>query len=113
LVLGEQDLRGIGKKRARRVWRDHRVVVSAALALALVSFFFLLQVVPHEHANGQDDPACRICQIAHAPIAPAVCAMLLSLVLLYFGEIFVSVHVSFTELFFLQSPSRAPPALVA
>ena len=87
--------------------------MSVAVALALVSLFFLLQVAPHSHANGQDDPACRLCQVAHIGIVPAVSATLLSIVLLYFGEIRGLVCLYFAEPFFAQSPSRAPPALIA
>jgi len=89
------------------------LVVSATLALALVSLFFLLQVAPHSHATGHDGPACRICQLAHLGIAPVACATLLSLILLYFSDVrgFVSLHVA--ERFFTKSPSRAPPLLLA
>ena len=66
---------------------DRRLAASVALALSLVSLFFLLQVAPHSHANGQDDPACRLCQVAHIGIVPAIVGVLLSLTLLYFGEI--------------------------
>jgi hypothetical protein len=82
-----------------------------ALSLALVSLFFLLQIVPHSHATGQDDPTCRLCQVAHIGVVPAVSATLLSVVLLYFGEIHVFVCLHFGQPFFAQSPSRAPPAL--
>jgi len=79
----------------------------------LLSFFFLLQVAPHSHADGHDDAACRICQVAHIGVAPAVSAVLLSPVLLYFGEILAPLCLHFTESFSAQSPSRAPPALNA
>jgi len=87
--------------------------MSVAIAAALVSLFFLLQVAPHPHANGQDDPACRLCQVAHIGIVPAVINVLLSLTLLYFGEIPALVCLHFAEPFSPQSPSRAPPALIA
>jgi hypothetical protein len=92
---------------------SRRLAVSVAIAVALVSLFFLLQVVPHEHASGQDDPACGLCQVAHIGIAPAIVAALLSLLFLYFGELpaFVAVYVA--EPFSAQSPARAPPALLA
>ena len=84
-----------------------------AFALALVSLFFLLQVAPHAHANGQDDPACRLCQVAHIGIVPALSGILLSLTLLYFGEIPGLICLHFAETFSAQSPSRAPPTLIA
>lgn len=92
---------------------NRRLATSVAVAVALVSLFFLLQVAPHSHANGQDDPACRLCQVAHIGVAPAVCAALPLLILLYFGEILAPVRVHFTEPFFAQSPSRAPPVVLA
>jgi hypothetical protein len=87
--------------------------MSVAVAVALVSLFFLLQVAPHSHAGGQDDPACGLCQVAHISIVPGVSAVLLSLILLYFGEIPTLVCQYFAEPFSAQSPSRAPPALIA
>jgi hypothetical protein len=83
-----------------------------AIAVVLVSLFFLLQVA-HLHANGQDDAACGLCQVAHIGIVPAISGVLLSLVVLYFGEIPAPVCLYFTEPFSAQSPSRAPPALIA
>jgi len=85
--------------------------MSVAITVALVSLFFLLQVAPHSHASGHDDPACRLCQVAHIGVAPAISATLLNIVvLLYFGEIRALVCLGFAEPFFAQSPSRAPPA---
>ena len=92
---------------------SRRLVVSVAVALALVSLFFLLEVVPHTHANGQDDPACGLCQVAHMGVAPIVSVVLLSLVLLVYGEIATPFSQSFTDAVFVQSPSRAPPSLIA
>ena len=81
--------------------------------LALLSFFFVLQVAPHSHADGHDDAACRICQIAHVGVAPAVSAVLLNPVLHYFGEILAPRNPHFINSFSADSPSRAPPALIA
>jgi hypothetical protein len=84
-----------------------------AFSLALVSLFFLLQVVPHSHSGGHDEPNCRLCQAAHLGVAPTVSVTLLSLVLLFFGEILAPLCLHFAESFSAQSPSRAPPALIA
>jgi hypothetical protein len=92
---------------------SRRLLVSVAVALAFVCLFFLLEVVPHAHANGQDDRACGLCQVAHMGAALAVSVALLNLVLLYFGEIFVPLSQRLADSFFVQSPSRAPPALLA
>jgi hypothetical protein len=79
----------------------------------LLSFFFLLQVAPHSHADGHDEAACRICQIAHIGVAPTLSAVLLNPVLLYFGEIVAPRSLHLIDSFSAQSPSRAPPALIA
>ena len=103
----------IAKKRLKALRPSHRLLATVAVSLALACLFFLLQVAPHSHSNGQDDPACGLCQVAHLRVAPAVVAILLNLVLLYFGEIHVAIVLNFTEIFSSQSSSRAPPALFA
>jgi len=92
---------------------NRRLATSVIVSLALLSFFFLLQVAPHSHADGHDEAACRICQIAHIGVAPAVSAVLLNPVLLYLGEILAPRSVHFTDSFSADSPSRAPPAPIA
>jgi hypothetical protein len=84
-----------------------------AFSLALLFLVFIAQASIHTHANGQDDPACGLCQVAHMGIAPVAAMALLSLVLLFFGEISTPLCLSFTDPLFAQSPSRAPPTLVA
>ena len=101
----------LNKNRRKQGRADRRLAVSVALAVTLVSLFFLLQIAPHSHTNGQDDRACRLCQVAHIGIVPAVSATLLSIVLLYFGEIRWQIFAHFAEPSFSHSPSRAPPTL--
>ena len=93
--------------------QSRRLAMCVAFSLALVSLFFLLQVVPHSHAGGHDEPNCRLCQVAHLGIAPSITVTLLSLVLLYFGEVLAPLCLHITESFSAQSPSRAPPSLIA
>ena len=93
--------------------RNRSLATCVAFSLALVSLFFLLQVVPHSHSSGHDEPNCRLCQVAHLGVAPSVSVTLLSLVLLFFGEILAPLCLYFTESYSAQSPSRAPPALIA
>ncbi|HTA58707.1 MAG TPA: hypothetical protein VK805_11155 [Candidatus Baltobacteraceae bacterium] len=93
--------------------RNRRLAACAVFSLALVSVFFLLQVVPHSHSSGHDEPNCRLCQVAHLGVAPTVSVTLLSLILLFFGEILVPLCPHFAEPFSTHSPSRAPPALIA
>jgi hypothetical protein len=92
---------------------SRRLATSVIVSLALLSFFFLLQVAPHSHADGHDEAACRICQIAHIGVAPAVSAVLLNPVLLIFGEILAPRTVHFIDSFSPDSQSRAPPAPIA
>ncbi len=106
-------MRAIANRQSGVIRPNHRLLVTIAVSLALATLFFLLQVAPHAHPNGQDDPACGLCQIAHVGMAPAVYAVLLSLVLLHFGEIHAAIALSFTQIFSSQSSSRAPPALFA
>ena len=99
--------------RSGNVRQSRRLATCVAFSLALVSLFFLLQVVPHSHAGGHDEPNCRLCQVAHLGIAPSITVTLLSLVLLYFGEVLAPLRLHVTESFSAQSPSRAPPSLIA
>ncbi|HUL32242.1 MAG TPA: hypothetical protein VL128_00040 [Candidatus Eisenbacteria bacterium] len=106
-------MKAVDRAQARGFRLSHRLIVSVAVALSLASLLFLLQVVPHTHPNGQENPTCGLCQAAHAQMAPAVSALLLSLVLLYFGEISVPMCASVAEASFSHFSSRAPPTLFA
>jgi hypothetical protein len=104
-------LQAAGRRQGKGARPNRRLIVSVAVALALVSLFFLLQVFPHAHANGQDDPACGLCQMAHMGVAPVVAVALLRVVLQFIGEISTPRSHSLVDPFFAQSPSRAPPQL--
>ncbi len=88
-----------------------RLAKPLAFALALLSFVFLLQVTTHSHANGHDEPACRLCQVAHLGVAPAVSALVLSVPLFSFGRVTADFAPEASEFFSADSPSRAPPSL--
>jgi len=90
---------------------SRRLAMSVVVSLALLSFFFLLQVAPHSHADGHDEAACRICQVAHIGVAPTVSAVPLNPVLLFFGEVVTPLCLHYTDSFSADSPSRAPPAV--
>jgi hypothetical protein len=92
---------------------SRRLFKPLALSLALLSLFFLVGVIPHTHANNQDEAACTICQVGHVGVTPAVSAVTLNVPLVKFGEIIpdeilISALTSSTH-----SPSRAPPSLFA
>ena len=90
-----------------------RLAKPLAIALGLLSLLFLLQVTAHSHANGQDESACRLCQVAHLGVAPAVSALVLSIPLISFGQVTPNVTLHASECFSEQSPSRAPPSSTA
>jgi hypothetical protein len=83
-----------------------------ALALALVSLFFLLQVTPHGHANSQDEAACRLCQVAHIGVTPALSAVILSAPMMEFCAVSLQTVGAAPESAADNSPSRAPPSFV-
>ena len=83
-----------------------------AIALAMASLLFLLQVTSHGHANGQDEAACRLCQAAHIGVTPALAAMTLSAPLVEFGVVFLQAAETALETATDNTPSRAPPSSV-
>ena len=88
-----------------------RLAKPLAIALGVLSLLFLLQVSTHSHANGQDESACRLCQVAHLVMVPAVSALQLSAPLVSCGQVTATVAIHLSEAFSEQSPSRAPPSL--
>jgi hypothetical protein len=80
-----------------------------ALTLALFSLAFLLQVTPHIHANGQDEAACSLCQVAHLGVATAVAVISFSIPIVSFGQVALCSEVSLAETPSGHSSSRAPP----
>jgi hypothetical protein len=88
-----------------------RLAKPLAIALGVLSLLFLLQVSTHSHANGQDESACRLCQVAHSVIAPAVSALQLSVPLVSCGQVTAIVAVHLSESLSEHSPSCAPPSL--
>jgi hypothetical protein len=81
-----------------------------ALTLAVLSVLFVAQALTHTHAKGQNEAACQVCQAAHLGAAPTAGTTSLVSPLLatgYVRPVLVTIH---EELFFHDSPSRAPPA---
>ncbi len=58
---------------------SRRLFKPLAFALALLSLLFLVQLVPHAHANNHEVAACRICQVGHLGVTQAVSAITLSI----------------------------------
>lgn len=80
-----------------------------ALALALCSLAFLLQITPHTHANGQEEAACNLCQVAHMGVATAVAVVSLTTPFVSFGQIAIRSEASLAGPPAGHSSSRAPP----
>jgi len=91
--------------------RWSRLTRAVAGGLACLLFVFLLQVIPHSHANGQDESACRLCQVAHLGVTPAVAEVSLDVPLLQLGSVAALTISVDAQFYFAHSPSRAPPLL--
>jgi hypothetical protein len=82
------------------------------LALSLVVLFvvFSAQALGHSHDKGQNETTCQVCQAAHIGSAPASVTPSFFVPLVVSGYIEPFVATFHLELFFHDSPSRAPPA---
>ena len=89
--------------------RRRRPAGCLVLALALLSLAFLLQVTPHSHANGHDEAACRLCQVAHLGVVPTVSGIASSIPLAPVSEIATFTLGIASESFLSHSDPRAPP----
>jgi hypothetical protein len=81
-----------------------------AFSLVLLFVVFVSQVVSHSHVNGQNEATCPVCQAGHFGPAPQAAILLLQAPLVSTGYVqpfFSALH---DELFFHDSPSRAPPS---
>jgi len=90
--------------------KGHDLARVLAITLALLFAVFYVQSLSHSHANGLDEAACQLCQAAHIGSAPASIAPLLFTPLLTTGYVQPFVLAFHQELFFHDSPSRAPPS---
>jgi hypothetical protein len=81
-----------------------------ALGIACCIVLFLVQIVVHDHASGQDEAACRVCHAAHIGAGPATTALLLAAPLLASSVVREAILPFHKELFSHDSPSRAPPS---
>jgi hypothetical protein len=91
--------------------RNTRSFIARALALGIACciMLFLVQIVVHQHAAGQNEAACRVCHAAHIGSGPAINALILATPLLTSGVVREAVLLFHKELFGHDSPSRAPP----
>lgn len=89
---------------------SRRLFKPLAISLALFSLLFLVQLVPHAHANNHEAAACRICQVGHLGVTPAVSAITLSVPFVAFGQVAPAAILISAQDFSSYSPSRAPPS---
>ena len=80
-----------------------------AFSLVLLFVVFVSQVASHSHAKGQNEATCQVCQAAHLGPAPQAGILLLQAPLLSTGYVQPFLLALHEELFFHDSPSRAPP----
>lgn len=81
-----------------------------AFAIALLCFVFLLQLVPHEHANGGDEATCPICQAAHVSATPVVSAIVITVPLFAVDEVCLPYIGTTSDSVLTHADPRAPPA---
>jgi hypothetical protein len=81
-----------------------------AFSLALVFVVFISQVGSHTHLKGQNEATCQVCQAAHLGPAPQAGILLLHAPLLSTAYVQPFLSAFHEELFFHDSPSRAPPS---
>ena len=80
-----------------------------ALSLALLFLAFVAQATSHSHEKGQSEAACQVCQAAHLGPVTQTGIVLFHAPLLTTGYVQPFVAAFHEELFFHDSPSRAPP----
>ena len=81
-----------------------------AFSLAVLFVLFVSQVASHSHAKGQTEATCQVCQAAHLGPAPLAGILLLNASLVSTGYVQPFLSALHEELFFHDSPSRAPPS---
>ena len=89
---------------------SRRLLKPLALFLALLSFLFLIQIVPHAHANNHEAAACRICQVGHLGATPVISTITLSVPLVSFGQVAAFAVLVSSQDYSSLSSSRAPPS---
>jgi hypothetical protein len=112
-VLASNRLTGVvcnDTKMNRRHKTNNSWVRFLAFGLAVLSILFVVQAQTHWHANSQDEAACQVCQVAHVGSASAPVGQPLLAPLLTTGYVELFVVSFHQELFFHDSPSRAPPS---
>ena len=90
--------------------RRNRFAQPLAMGLAILSLIFFLQIAAHGHNDSRQDGACRVCQMAHIGMAPAVAAVTFTTPLMVLGEVAAEVVRATTQDSVSQRSPRAPPS---
>jgi len=101
LSVGELNNRRLPHGNAARV---------LALALCVLTVFFVVISTSHIHSDDHGDGACRICQVAHIGVPAALGASELPAPLIQRSDLPCDVTFVHSELFLSSAPSRAPPS---
>ena len=80
-----------------------------AFSLAMLFVVFVSGVASHTHAKGQSEATCQVCQAAHLGPVPET-GIFLPYAPLSTGYVQPFLAAFHEELFFHDSPSRAPPS---
>ena len=91
--------------------RTRKRIAARLLAFGLAALFvvFAAQAVAHSHEARQNDATCQVCQAAHLGPVLQAATLLLHTPLKATGYVAPFVAAFHEELFFHDSPSRAPP----
>lgn len=81
-----------------------------AVSLAVLFVVFISQAASHLHEKGQNEATCQICQAAHLGPTPQPGILLLHAPFVATGYAQPFLSALHDELFFHDSPSRAPPS---
>jgi hypothetical protein len=81
-----------------------------ALGLAVLALVFFLQIAGHGHNDSRQDSACRVCQLAHVGVGPAVAAVALTAPLVLVGHVATPVLEAVAQVPVSHSSPRAPPS---
>jgi len=103
--IGDLSILMYGAAQPRRT----RFAKALAFGLAILSLVFFLQIVAHGHNDSRQDGACRVCQLAHIGIAPAVAAVTFAAPMAIVGEVAAEVVGATAQESASQSSPRAPP----
>ena len=88
----------------------NRFAKPLALGLAVLALAFFLQIAGHGHNDSRQDSTCRVCQLAHVGVGPALVAVTLAAPLVLVGRVTTPVLEAVTQVSFSQSSPRAPPS---